>query len=176
MRRQIDRLMKDADLFFGPNGDEVEPTPFQRAKGEWARRLARCTDDRCRAGLLDDQLNRLLFWSGRRNRGVQSLPWPTGQFERGDHGTVQLLPLIDDRLFVNVHIVQVSAARICEKSGSGRWNPHGPSRMEWTDDLGRHYFLVRRLADGRLEIPMEVDRGTCLGPESGIFRHVPPRR
>jgi hypothetical protein len=141
------QAISDADIVFDNPYHAVAPSPWTRAKSEWRRRISACPNDRCRAALTADQLNRIRFGLGERNKGSAPLPWQRGDFSldaRGVSGTLNILPAIDDRLSVSVDTLVSRGTIQCGLIAEGRWTRDGQIALTPADDAPTPVRLVPR--------------------------------
>ena len=123
---------------------------ISRGREEWDRREGACPDDPCRIALLSEQLNRLLYPLGRNERPIQGLPWSHGSLSIESEiagGGLQVLPIVDDRLVISGHIVQMPQARwTCDLQAEGRVTSRGVAEITSLDELRQRYRLEAQSA------------------------------
>jgi hypothetical protein len=118
------------------------------ARRIWARRLRRCTDDRCRRAVITDQLNRYDYSYGRNTAPIANVPWSSGLVHL-DAGTVGgeliIYPIVDDRLLITVDTMEESGRWMCEMVAEARIPAERAIEMRSLDDA---YLAYRFRPEG----------------------------
>lgn len=131
--------------------DDVKDRLLNGSHQRWRKRFTDCPNSECRYKLAREELNRLNFALGRASEPVSGLPFRNGRFEskeEGFSGGLNLLPLDENILLMNVSSVAHARGGVCFFNAYGR--PPAPS------------VAVMKLTDREAAVRIDVISGREL--------------